>query len=354
MNFVSPVRLLGFAISAVLVGSASYADVGPAHTSWSLGTIYPQETVSGRSLRLFAEQLSSETQGGIAPRIRYRQRKSASQLIDEVKSGELDVADIFGGSLSRIDPLFELSTLPFLTQSLVDAKTLACIAEPAWRDALANAGLHLLVVSPWPPTGLWSRSPLRNAGDIDHLKIRTYDEASAAALDGVGAHAASLPMEQVSPLVREGDIDAVLSSGDGAVGDSLASILPNFAAVRYAFPVSFLVMSEHRFKALPVQRQQQLTSAAGDVQAAQWQALPQRIATNYAHMRSNGVSIVDPISPDLQAALEKEGRARAREWLARVGPDGQLIFNAYNHRAAAQTGTGCQPDAMEARDGDLG
>lgn len=338
----------------MLTGGASYADAGAGHVYWSLVTSYPQDTVSGRSLSAFADRLSTETQGYIAPHLEYRTDRSTAQLIDDVQSGGQDIADVFGGSLARLDPLFELSTLPFLAQSVADAKRLACIAEPAYRDALARAGLHLLVVSPWPPTGLWSRTPLRNTGDIAHLKIRTYDEASAVVLESVGAQAASLPMEQVKPLVRAGDIDAVLSSGDGSVGDSLAGVLPDYAAVQYAFPVSFLVMSESRFKALPAQRQQQLMVAARDVQVEEWRALPQRTATNYAHMRNNGVSIEDPISPDLRDTLQKEGQARAREWLGRVGAAGRLILDTYNNRSAIVTNLECQSGSVEAQHGDLG
>ncbi|RKE23890.1 TRAP-type C4-dicarboxylate transport system substrate-binding protein [Paraburkholderia sp. BL23I1N1] len=321
---------------------------------WSMVTTYPEDTVSGRGLRSFAERVETETEGYIAPHIQYRMSKRTAQLVDDVRAGRVDAADIFGGNLGRLDPLFELSTLPFLAQSEADAKTLACIAEPAYRSALAKAGLHLLVVSPWPPTGLWSRTPLRSASDIAHLKVRTYDEASATALGNVGAQASSLPMEQVKPLVSEGGIDAVLSSGDGSVGDTLAGILPNFAAVRYAFPVSFLVMSESRFKALSTQRQQQLTAAAHDVQTAEWQAILQRIAINYTHMRNNGVAIEDPISTDLRAKLQNEGRARAREWLGRAGSAGQAIFDAYNSRLTAPAGSECRSGAVEALDGGLG
>lgn len=295
-----------------------------------------------------------KTLGQIAPHIQYRTGKHTTQLVDDVRAGGVDAADIFGGNLAKLDPLFELSTLPFIAQSETDARTLACFAEPVYRGALAKAGLHLLVVSPWPPTGLWSRTPIKSASDIAHLKVRTYDESSATALADVGAQAASLPMEQVKPLVSEGGIDAVLSSGDGSVGDTLAGILPNFAAVRYAYLVLFLVISKSRFNALPVRQPQQVTTAVHAVQSAVWHALPQCIAVNYARVRNNGVAIEDPISGDLRAELQSEGQARAREWLGRVGPAGQAILDAYNNRTTAPAGSECRLGAVEALDGGLG
>ncbi|CAD6562873.1 TRAP transporter substrate-binding protein DctP [Paraburkholderia sabiae] len=316
-------------------------------------TAYPQDTVSGNSLRVFAERAAIETRGYVGPHLQYRSHRGTGQLLLDVQSGRVDVADVFGGDLAVLDPLFELSTLPFLAQNEAEASTLECLAEIEYRRALASAGLHLLVMSPWPPTGLWSRKPISSIRDVVDLKIRTYDQASASVFANMGAHAVSLPMGDMKRLVRTGNINAVLSSGDGAVGDTLAGMLPNFADVRYAFPVSLLLMSEERFRALPAEVQQQLTSASRAAQKAQWQALPERMETNYARMRENGVSVQDPITVDLHAALEREGQARALEWSGRVRPAVRAVLAAYRNRAAA-VGNECRRSLGDDFNGGLG
>ncbi|WP_321792889.1 hypothetical protein [Burkholderia pyrrocinia] len=45
-----------------------------------------------------------------------------------------------------------------------------------------------------------------------------------------------------------------------------SSILPNLAAIHYAFPVSFVVMSQTRFDALPDELRVQLDKAALSIQ----------------------------------------------------------------------------------------
>lgn len=347
------IRTIYFTVACLLTGSESCADVGARRADWSMVTVYPQDTISGNSLRVFAERVAIETRGYVGPHLQYRAQRDTEQLLLDVHSGRVDVADLFGGDLDVLDPLFELSTLPFLAQSEEDASTLECLAEIEYRRALASAGLHLLVMSPWPPTGLWSRKPISSIRDVVDLKIRTYDRASASVFANVGAHAVSLPMGDVKQQVRSGSINAVLSSGDGAVGDTLAGMLPNFADVRYAFPVSFLVMSEGRFKALPAEVQQQLTSASHAAQRAQWQVLPQRMETNYVRMRENGVSVQRPITLDLRAALEREGRVRAVEWSGRARPAVRAVLAAYRNRAAA-VGNECRWSLGEAFDGGLG
>ncbi|TCG09597.1 hypothetical protein BZM27_04570 [Paraburkholderia steynii] len=347
------IRTICFTVACLLTGSESCADVAARRADWSMVTVYPQDTVSGNSLRVFAERVAIETRGYVGHHLQYRAQRDTEQLLLDVQSGRVDVADLFGGDLDALDPLFELSTLPFLAQSEEEASTLECLAEIEYQRALASADLHLLVMSPWPPTGLWSRKPISSIRDVVDLKIRTYDEASASVFGNVGAHAVSLPMSDVKRLVGTGDINAVLSSGDGSVGDTLAGMLPNYADVKYAFPVSFLVMSEGRFRALPAEVQQQLTSASHAAQRAQWQALPQRMETNYVRMRENGVSVQRPITVDLRAALEREGRARAAEWSGRVRPAVRAILAAYRNRATA-VGNECRWSLGEGFNGGLG
>lgn len=70
----------------------------------------------------------------------------------------------------------------------------------------------------------------------------------------------------VRPPLRTGALDGVLSSGDGAVGRSFHGALPNFAAIHYAFPVSFVVMSQTRYDALSDELRVQLDKAALSIQ----------------------------------------------------------------------------------------
>lgn len=74
------------------------------------------------------------------------------------------------------------------------------------------------------------------------------------------------------------------------------------------------------------------------------------MVTDYAHMKNNGVVIEDPISADLRATLQNEGRARAREWLGRVGPAGQAILDAYINHQTAPADTRCRSGLVESLD----
>lgn len=322
--------------------------------SWAMFSDHPAGTVAGGAVQQFAASLSSHTGGVLSGRVRARAEPASSDLIVAVQQGRAQVADVFAGSLARLDPVFELPTLPFVVDSVGEARRLACIAGPAYRSALLRAGLHLLFVSPWPPTGLWSRQPVTSADDVASLKLRTYDEVSAEVWQSLGARAAALPVQDVAPLLRKGSIDAVLSSGDGSVGNVLGEALPNFSAIRYAYPVSFVVMKDSVYAALPAALRRQVDAAALDVSQQQWDSLPGRIRANYSRMQYAGVVVTMKPNDAFETHLRDAGRARVQEWLSRVPARYADILKASQEPAMpARDGT-CLANLLEARNGTRG
>ncbi|KMQ81321.1 TRAP-type C4-dicarboxylate transport system, periplasmic component [Candidatus Burkholderia pumila] len=112
--------------------------------------------------------------------------------------------------------------------------TLARLAAPAYRTALSHQGLVLLAAVRWPPTGIWSRKPIESLNDFAVMRIRTYDESSRRVIANLGAQVVSLPIQEALAQIKIGNIDAIISSGDGNAGRAYAAILPNFTALRYA------------------------------------------------------------------------------------------------------------------------
>ncbi|CAE6852921.1 hypothetical protein R69658_07250 [Paraburkholderia aspalathi] len=155
---------LGKLFTRLTIASALVCCVGlqpaRAQQTWSIATAYPADTVAGRGVAFFAGALTSQTGGRVLAKPGFKAKAGAMDLASAVQNGRLQVADVFGGALAQMDPIFELSTLPFQVHSLGNSQRLACTVGPLYRRALLRAGLHMLFISPWPPTGLWSREPL--------------------------------------------------------------------------------------------------------------------------------------------------------------------------------------------------
>ncbi len=301
---------------------------------WRMPTEYPANTMPGEGLATFA-RLAAERSGGrlaVAPSFDAAAGLRSGAMIGAVAAGTVEAADAFTGPLAAVDPLFALSSLPFLATSIEEAKALAAIARPAYARVLAAHGQRLLYVTPWAPSGIWSRRALTDTADLKGLRIRTYDATSTAVLAAAGAQAVNLSQADAIPQVKAGAVDAMLSSGDGGVGRRLWEQLPHFTAVQYAMPISIAVVSTRAYEALPETVRRAVDAAAAETEARQWAAIRTRLDENFSRMRQNGVVIADPPAPAITALLAKAGEAAVAAWEKETGPEGARILAAYRGR----------------------
>ncbi|MGF6641601.1 TRAP transporter substrate-binding protein DctP [Paraburkholderia sp. MM6662-R1] len=336
------------AVLAAFLACGTAGHAARAGQTWTIASDHPADTAAGRGVQSFVAALTRQTDGVLTGRAEFMAKAATKDPVAAVLDGNVQAVDVFAGALAHVDPIFELSTLPFAVRSEEESRRLACLAKPAYRRALLRAGLHLLFISPWPPTGLWSRQPVTTLADLANLRVRTYDDASAEVLGALGAHGAALPVQDVGSLLRNGRLDAVLSSGDGAVGITLQANLSNFNAIHYAFPVSFVVMSQSRYEALPEKLRPKLDAAANEVESQQWTSLPARIRANDVQMQHAGVRVNTSIDNALDVRLREAGQARVYDWLSRVPPEDADIIRTFQHQEAPAAQVPCPLSLLEA------
>lgn len=296
---------------------------------WTVATEYPASAISGEGIAFFATAATSYSGGAlqVQPQFNAPDGLRSAAMLEAVANGKVTAADAFTGALSEAAPIFQLSALPFLTGSAADTARLLDIARPAYQATLAARGLALLYATPWPPTGLWSRAPILDATALQGLRVRTYDAASTAVLAAAGAKPVQISFADALPRLRAGEVDAVLSSGDGGAGARLWEILRYFTTLDYAFPLSVAFCTERSLAALPSPVATSVRHAAGDTEVRQFQAMSTRVSQNEARMRQNGVAIAD--SPSLRAVLARAGEPVIAAWTRVAGADGRAILDAY-------------------------
>jgi TRAP-type C4-dicarboxylate transport system substrate-binding protein len=248
-------------------------------------------------------------------------------MLRAAQDHRIDGGDAFAGSLEPSDPIFGLSSLPFVVQSVDIAKAVAARARPLYERALAARGLKLLYITIWPATGIWSEQPLKNAEDLRALSVRTYDNNSADVMRAVGASAEYLPFNEAIAKVKEHKLNAILTSGDGGAGRKLWDDLRHFTPINYAMPISITIVRQHDFEALPKGTQDQVEAAAAETEKSQFALLANRTAENYKRMRSNGVSIDEPAPPSVIAALKKAASGPIAAWQAKVPAEAIAILD---------------------------
>lgn len=305
-----------------------------AQTVWDMPTEYPENAMPGVGVAAFTRRVAELSAGKLAIRPSFDAKagiKSAGMLT-AIAEGKVPAGDAFAGALEAEDPIFALPSLPFLVTSIADAKRLSDIARPHLADVLEKKGLRLLYLTPWPPSGIWSKTALKTAPDLSTLSIRTYDKTSSEVFASVGAKAASISFADTMPKLVDGSLNAVLSSGDGGAGRKLWEYLPNFTEITYSLPFSVAAVNKAVYDGLSADQREAVDAAARQTEAELWTALSTRLQENYARMRQNGVTIESAPAPDIIGALRSAAATAQRAWCGKAGPVCAQILDAYKAR----------------------
>ncbi|WP_043834499.1 TRAP transporter substrate-binding protein [Muricoccus aerilatus] len=318
--------LLALAPAALAARSARAAP------GWRIVTEYPANAMPGEGIAYFAEAATRLSAGvpTVTPGFDAPQGLRSAAMIRATAEGRVEAADAFTGALAGEGAIFQLSALPFLTASGEDTARLLRAARGAYASALEARGVTLLYATPWPATGLWSRNPVSGPEALRGLRIRTYDAASTAVMREAGAAPAQISFADAMPRLRAGELDAVLSSGDGGAGARLWEVLPHFTALDYASPLSLAFCNLAALRALPPAGQEAIMAAGRETEARQFRAIGNRLVENATRMRENGVTLSS--GGPLRAALSAAAAPVLAEWSARAGAEGAGILADYRAR----------------------
>jgi TRAP-type C4-dicarboxylate transport system substrate-binding protein len=291
----------------------------PHGEQWALANEYPATSLPGEADAWFAVRVAELTQGGLSViampdgRLGYKSREQ----LKAVAEGKIAMADTFAGALADEHPLFALSTLPFVVEGIAQARALYDAARPLYAAQLAKRNQKLLFATPWPASGLWSKRRIDSPGDLASLRIRAYDEAGAGVFVALAAASSVVSFADLPAKLERGEIDAVLSSGDGGAGAKLWGRLPFFTELSMAIPLSFTTVNLDKWRALDEATRAAVEEAARDAESRAWSAWDERRSRNYARMREHGVTISTEISAGMRTRLHDAGRTAASAWAGR-------------------------------------
>src|ERR1044072_6328976 len=181
------------ALARIIVAASCLTLAAAAHAQVTFDLIneYPATSLPGEADAFFAKLVSAKTEGRVAINP-MPDAKSGLRTRDQLKAvseGRFAMADSFGGALADDSPAFLLSSLPFVTPSVADARILFELALPLYETLFAERKQKLLYVVPWPPSGIWSATPVTSVDALKALKIRTYDKTSTDVLSRVASAA---------------------------------------------------------------------------------------------------------------------------------------------------------------------
>jgi TRAP-type C4-dicarboxylate transport system substrate-binding protein len=302
--------------------------------NWEMANEYPADSIHGEGDQFFGRLVREKSGGRIVVNHRFDAADGlrSKDMLEAVANNRLPLADIYVGALGEIEPIFLLPSLPFLAVTVDQARALFETAEAGYDIVLARHNQKLLYPSPWPPTGIWAKQPITSLASLKDLRIRTYDTSGTITFKALGAQPEEISFADAFPRLASGDIQAVLSSGDGGAGARLWQYLDNFTAITYAMPLSLVTINLDVWNGLPPKLQNAVRDAANSTEAHQWITIRQRLEENYLRMRANHVTVTATVPAPFIAQLKAAGTEAVEAWIAKAGPKGQLLLADYERR----------------------
>lgn len=302
--------------------------------TWDLSSEYPPGSLQGQTAEFFAAAVAEKTEGEVTVTVHHGAALGYKSVdnFDAVGDGALQAASSAFVFWTGIDPIFQLSSLPFLAPTDADVRALYDLARPDYEKVMEENNQILLLATPWPSSGLWGNKSFTSAADLSGVKVRTYDVASTETMKTAGAFPIQITWADVPAQLSTNAIDAVLTSPNGGVGVQMWELQSDFTNVNYASSLQGIHLNRDAWDDLDPETQAKVAEAAADAEAFGWGLLSTSTAADFETMRQNGMTVTEEVPAEFAAALTAAAQPFIDRWIEETGPRAQSIMDAYAAR----------------------
>lgn len=281
-----------------------------------------------------------------------------TELVEQKSGGRIDIVNHFDGSLGYkmldhleavqdgavplarqsmvylggFDPLFVLSTLPFLMQSKDDVVALYELSRPAYEELFLKYDQVLLSMGLFPPSGMWSRREVLSVDALQNFRLRVYDINGLETWQRAGAAAINMGWGDVLAALSTNALDGVLTSADLGIASNIQEFLPVFTEINWAIPLTAITINKDVWDGLPPDLQQVLREAGDETTRRTFDRLVTQVEKNYAEGREKGVTIVTDVPQPLFDHLWTAAQPTYEGWKQKASPEAQKILADYLQR----------------------
>jgi TRAP-type transport system periplasmic protein len=314
---------------SLLAGLLAVSGFVSAQTKWDLPAAYPATNFHSVNLNQFAADVDKASGGKL--KITVHPGASlfkAPEIKRAVQGGQAQIGEILLAAYQNEWQMFGADGLPFLATSYDDSVKLYKAQRPILEKKLSEQGMMLLYAVAWPPQGIYSKKPLQSAADLKGSKWRAYSPSTSRIAELVGAQPVTVQAAELSQALATGVVEANMTSGATGVDSKLYEHLKYYYDVQAWLPKNAIIVNKKAFDALDKPTQDAVVKAAAEAETRGWAASRKVNTDTMAVLKANGMTIQAP-SAQLKADMQKVGETMVKEWLAKAGPEGQAMLDAF-------------------------
>jgi TRAP-type C4-dicarboxylate transport system substrate-binding protein len=318
--------------SALIAGAAVCglsATTASAET-WDMPMAYPDSNFHSQNGKAFAECVTTGTDDELEIVIHPGGSLfKGNEIKRAVQTGQAPIGERLLSAHQNEEAVFGFDSVPFLATSYEASDQLWEAARPAIEQTLDEQNLVLLYSVPWPPQGIYSKKPLESASEMQGVKFRSYNAATARMAELMGAVPVQIEEAELSQALATGVADSFISSGSTGYDRKVWEHMTHWYDVAAWLPRNTVFVNKDAWESLDEAMQQVLEDCA-DKAADAGTAESARLNEWYKEqLAANGMSI-EQAGDQLRTDLEEIGQTMTDEWLAATGEAGKAMLDAYN------------------------
>lgn len=302
---------------------------GQAAETWDMPLAYPATNYHSETAADFANAVTAAT-GGEVKIVTHPNGSlfKGDDIFRAVRTGQAPIGERLISALANEHPLFEIDSIPFLATSFADARKLYDASRPALDKLLEEMGVKLLYVTPWPPQGLYVKSPVATVKDMQGVKFRAYNTATERLAELMGAVPTKIEAAELTQAFATGTVDSMISSGATGYDSKLWEHVDYWYDVQAWLPKNMVIVNLDTWNGLDAETQGLITEKAAVAEERGW-AKGEELSEWYkTELAKQGMKIEAP-SPELAAGFKEIGETMMNDWLEKAGDVGAEVIKAY-------------------------
>lgn len=322
-------RRRAFFLTTVFASTIGFASFAQAETKWDLPTAYPAFNFHVKNLEQFAADVKKASNNQLVITVHAGASLfKAPEIKRAVQSDQAQAGEFILANFQNEWPIYGLDGIPFLTGSYDDAFKLYQAQKPILEKKLASQGMMLLYSVPWPPQGIYTKTPITTIADLKGKKWRAYSPTTARIAELVGAQPVTIQEAELAQALATGVVETLMTSSSTGADNKLYEYMKYYYNVQAWMPKDVVIVNKKEFDALDKATQEAVLKSAAEAETRGWEASKTETAESLAKIKAGGITVVEP-TPELKAGLQEVGKKILTEWSQKAGADGKTILDNY-------------------------
>jgi tripartite ATP-independent transporter DctP family solute receptor len=293
-------RTIGLAVAAtamMFVAGASAQEV--KHYRFA----YDQPRNTGYSIAgdLFADKLKQLSKGTmLIDQYPGAQLGQEPQLLQLVKSGDIEFAIISSANTATISPQAGVMSLHFLFRD--EGHVIKALADKQVFDAIRTMidetaqGLHVIATGSQGVRHMYGKKEIHKVEDIKGLKVRVQATATEDTMfPAYGAQTVHMPFGSVYTSLQTGVVDVAENSINVYLVNKHYEVAPVLSITEHEANNALVFVSDKLWQSLSAEQKQWVLTSAAEISAREPTKAFELERTAAAKLKSLGVKIVDDV-----------------------------------------------------------